>query len=273
MKFEPIIKWTGSKRALSEQIIKYFPKNIQTYYEPFCGSCSILFQLLHSDIKVEKYICGDVNKDLIDFFVAVKNEPQLIFEEYKVRWSKISSLSEIKDKTLYYNQVRSNYNNLKNIHDFIFLTRTSANGLIRYNSKGEFNAPFHLTRDGINPDRFKKIIYLWSDKLNEFNVEFVNCSYDNFKPGANDYVFLDPPYASTSSVYFGAIDFNNFWQWLEKLSCNYSLTFNGKRSEADSTFNVPESTYTSHVYLDGKISSFKRLHKETDYVQESLYIK
>lgn len=273
MKFEPIIKWTGSKRALSEQIIKYFPKNIKTYYEPFCGSCSMLFQLLHSDIKVEKYVCGDINKDLINFFVTVKNDPQSIHEEYKSRWLKLSSLPTIKDKSLYYNQIRANYNNSKNVHDFIFLTRTSANGLIRYNSKGEFNAPFHLTRDGINPDRFKDIIFLWSEKLNQFNVDFVNCSYGNFKPEDNDYMFLDPPYANTKGIYFGVIDFNYFWKWLENLPCNYSLTFDGKRSEKDLTFNVPESVYSKHLYLDGKISGFKKLHKETDYVQESLYIK
>ena len=35
--FQPVIKWSGSKRSQSSEIIKYFPKEIDTYYEPFCG--------------------------------------------------------------------------------------------------------------------------------------------------------------------------------------------------------------------------------------------
>ena len=40
--FQPVIKWTGSKRSQSEEIIQYFPKEIDTYYEPCCGGASIL---------------------------------------------------------------------------------------------------------------------------------------------------------------------------------------------------------------------------------------
>ena len=39
--FQPVIKWSGSKRSQASEIIKYFPKEIDTYYEPFCGGCSV----------------------------------------------------------------------------------------------------------------------------------------------------------------------------------------------------------------------------------------
>ena len=68
MKFQPVIKWSDSKRSLSNDIIQYFPKEIDTYYEPFCGGCSVLYQLIHSDIKVNRYVCSDINEDLILFF-------------------------------------------------------------------------------------------------------------------------------------------------------------------------------------------------------------
>ena len=55
------LKWTGSKRYIAKEIISYFPKKIDTYYEPFCGSASILIELLQSDIKVKKYIISDIN--------------------------------------------------------------------------------------------------------------------------------------------------------------------------------------------------------------------
>ena len=75
MKFQPVIKWTGSKRSQSEYIISLFPKQIETYYEPFVGGGSILMQLLLSDIKVGRYICSDINKDLIGLWDTIKQNP------------------------------------------------------------------------------------------------------------------------------------------------------------------------------------------------------
>ena len=37
--FQPVIKWSGSKRSQANDILKFFPKQINTYYEPFCGGC------------------------------------------------------------------------------------------------------------------------------------------------------------------------------------------------------------------------------------------
>lgn len=39
---QPVIKWSGSKRSQAEEIISYFPRNYNTYYEPFIGGGSIL---------------------------------------------------------------------------------------------------------------------------------------------------------------------------------------------------------------------------------------
>ena len=108
MKFEPVIKWSGSKRAVSENILKEFPKKIDTYYEPFCGSCSVLFQLLNSDIEVKNYICSDINEDLIAFFNLLKDNPQKIYIEYKLRWDVLMSKDDIKDKQIYYNEESEN---------------------------------------------------------------------------------------------------------------------------------------------------------------------
>ena len=274
MKFEPVIKWSGSKRYVSEEIISHFPKQIDIYYEPFCGGCSILFQLLNSDIQVNKYVCSDANEDLILFFNTLKNNPIFIYNEYKKRWNKLKSYESLQGKKEYYNMIRSEYNRNHNIHDFIFLTRTCINGLIRYNSKGEFNSSFHLNRDGINPERFKKIIFQWSNKLNEKDVIFIHCNYTDIKPKKNDYVFLDPPYANTNGdIYNGVIDYNEFWLWLSNLNCNYSFTFDGKKTRINKTYDIPLNIYNKHIYLTKGNSSFKRLQNDNDYTSESLYIK
>jgi len=269
---QPVIKWSGSKRMLSKQIISHFPKVIDTYIEPFCGSCAVLFELIKSNKKVNNYVCSDINKELIEFFNKVKISPNEIYKEYKLRWNYMFAISDIKEKQIYYNGIRTNYNKTKNIYDFIFLSRTSVNGLIRYNSKGEFNAPFHLTRNGIFPETFKNILLEWSDILVKNNVQFICQDYKNTIPKKGDYLFLDSPYAETKGMYFGVIDFNEYWEWLRNLPCNYSFTFDGKRNDTDNTFNVPKDVYSKHLYLDKKISGFKKLHEYTEYVSESLYI-
>ena len=73
--FQPLIKWSGSKRSQASEIIKYFPKEIDTYYEPFCGGCSVLRTLLESNIKVNRYICSDLNTELIELWRLIKSNP------------------------------------------------------------------------------------------------------------------------------------------------------------------------------------------------------
>lgn len=273
MKFQPVIKWSGSKRPLSMEIVSLFPKEIDTYYEPFCGGYSILFQLLNSDIKVNNYVASDVNADVIKFFNLLKNNPTEIYQEYKVRWNNIVSYDTITDKQIYYNSIRTSFNETKNTHDFIFLSRTAINGLIRYNSRGGFNSPFHLTRNGINPETFFKIIMQWHKKLIELDVTFKCQSYENIITTDNDLMFLDPPYANTKGMYQGVIDFNILWEFLENSKGRYLLTFDGKSTTTDYTYKVPSHIYNKHVYLESKISSFRRLITTLDSVQESLYIK
>ena len=75
-------------------------------------------------------------------------------------------------------------------------------------------------------------------------------------------------------MYFGAIDYEMFWEWLTGQEGNYFLSFDGKSGDLDNTYQVPTHLYTQHEYLSSGCSSFKRLRgKGTYYVQESLYIK
>lgn len=52
--FESAIKWSGSKRSQAIEILGYFPLQIKTDYEPFCGGCSVFNRLMHSE-----YMCGN----------------------------------------------------------------------------------------------------------------------------------------------------------------------------------------------------------------------
>lgn len=273
--YEPVIKWSGSKRSQAENIISHFPKEIDTYYEPFCGGASVLRRLLDSDIKVKRYVCSDLNSDLISLWNEIKNNPIQVFNHYKILWNEMNSSEDKAIKREYFYKVRERFNKEKNPLDFMFIMRTTTNGMPRYNKDGNFNNSFHITRNGIIPETLEKIIFEWSELLNKNNVEFKCCSYEDIKPSNDDFIYLDPPYANTKGMYYGVINYIELWNWLRNLKCKYVLSFDGISGDVDSTYKVPEDIYSSHEYLLSGNSSFKRtIGKSSDsIVYESLYIK
>lgn len=274
--FEPVIKWTGSKRSQAESIISYFPDKINIYYEPFCGGCSVLNRLLQTDrVEVKKFVVSDINKDLIALWQMIKEEPDKVSQEYKNHWDKLVSLEDVDKKREYFEFVRKEYNTYHRAEDFMFIMRTTTNGMPRYNKAGEFNNSFHLSRNGITPDKLEKIINAWSWQLRQAQVEFKTCDYSQIQTNEDDYIYLDPPYANTKGIYYGKIDYKSFFDWLSNQKANWALSFDGTSGDVDNTYSVDQSIYTRHVYIDSGNSSFKRVlcNNNKAFVKESLYIK
>lgn len=272
MKFEPVIKRSGSKRSQSEEIVSWFPKEIETYYEPFIGGGSVLFQLLNSDVQVKECICSDVNEELITLWRDIRDCPELLATNYEIHWNNLNKHESISKRKEYYYYIRERFNKYKDTSDLLFLTRTCANGLIRYNSKGEFNTSFHFSRKGIAPDKMERILFSWSNVLNQNNVQFVCRDYKTIIPREKDFMYLDPPYANTKGMYFGQIDYDEFWNYLRHLKCDYIFSFDGKTTSKDNTYEVPKDVYSSHIYMNKAISGFGKIHQKKEYVQESLYL-
>ena len=273
--YDPVIKWSGSKRSQAEEILKHFPKKIDTYYEPFCGGCSMLKRLLSSDIEVSHYVCSDINNDLISLWNMIKNNPREVSYHYEQLWLELNKYEDRGKKREYYNYIRDRFNKEHNPLDFMFIMRTTTNGMPRYNSSGEFNNSFHITRNGILPVTLDEIIFMWSKCLNEHNVEFRCCSYEEISPKKGDFVYLDPPYANTKGMYFGGINLETLFNWLRNCESSYVMSFDGVSGDVDSTYKVPEDVYNKHLYIKSGNSSFKRtIGKSNDsIVYESLYIK
>ena len=271
---QPVIKWTGSKRYLSNEIISYFKKDIDTYYEPFIGGGSVLFNLLkQDDIKCKRYITSDINNDLITLWNDIKSNPKYIKENYKLYWKELNDEKDILLKKEVFYKIRREFNETRDTAKFMFLGRTSINGLIRYNSKNEFNSSLHFTRPGINPDKLNDIIDYWSNLLNKNNVEFLNRSYEKIITDSKDVLYLDPPYANTKAIYYGTIDYELFFKWVSEQKSQTLLSFDGKTDKKDYTFAVPEHIFDKHIYNEGKNSSFNNLNNNEVKVKESLYIK
>ena len=280
IKFQPVIKWSGSKRSQCEDILEYFPQTINTYYEPFCGGCSMLMGLMNSDIFVKRYVCSDINKDLIALWEKVKYSPDEIYESYVKLWEELNKDNDIYRKRKFFEEQRDIYNKTHDPLVFFFIMRTTTNGMPRYNQKGEFNNSFHVTRNGIKPELLKPILTEWSVKLRKNNVEFVHRSYEEIlgEVKEGDFIYMDPPYISANSMYMrGTMNFADFFNFLKLLrnnNINFALSFDGKSGNVDNTYNIPNDCYKRHLYIKSGNSSFKRtIGKDKNaIVYESLYL-
>lgn len=218
-----LIKWSGSKRHQAKEIIDLFPYQIQTYYEPFCGGCSVAFRLMENNHKINKYILSDVNNSLTDFYKKLQNNISEICFYYENFHNKLRE----KGQEFYYN-IREKYNNEKNGLDLFCLTRTCFNGLIRYNKDGNFNVSFYHNRFGINPMEMKQILLFYYDLINKHDVSFVCQRYTEYNPKIEDFIYLDPPYFNCKAMYYGNIDFENFLRYLSVIQCKWAVSLGTK---------------------------------------------
>lgn len=263
--FRPVIKWAGSKRRISYEIVRRFPE-FNRYYEPFLGGASILYQANPS-----RAICGDICKPLIAIWKLIRDNPEELMNYYTNRWKKLQ-----KEGHRVYYQIRDRFNETKEPKHLFFLSRTCVNGLIRFNQEGEFNNSFHHTRPGINPNRLKVIMQKWSSRIS--GVKFYAGDYEETTDDAEegDFVYLDPPYFNTKGRYYGSIDRERFLNFLKDLNARgvkYALSLDGSSGDTDYTVNLPNWVYQESYILSSGNSSFKKvMDQQLAEVKESLYL-
>jgi DNA adenine methylase (dam) len=208
---KPLVKYRGGKSNEIPNIGKHIPRYKGRYIEPFFGGGALYFYL-----EPKRAIINDINAKLMAFYRGVKNDfPNLrkeleeIEKVYEVNRRKFDSLKRLtpnervedKNEELYY-QLRDMFNDLseKKYSDallYFFINKTAYSGMIRYNSKGEFNVPFGRY-ERLNTSLVTK---KHSDLL--INAEIHNTDYKNIFDMAepDDFMFLDPPYDCIFSDY------------------------------------------------------------------------
>jgi DNA adenine methylase len=261
----PVIKWSGSKRKVALELSKNFILK-KRYIEPFLGGGSLIpFR------GVKEGIASDIIPELIDLWNEIKLHPRDVANEYKNRWERLQN----EGHSVFY-EIRNSFNQTKNPNDFLFLTRTCVNGLIRYNSLGEFNNSMHKNRPGINPTMLSKIIEEWSYYAQ--NVEFINQDYRETLSlaGKDDFVFLDPPYGGTKGRYTKLeFDVKDFYNQLEKLNSrgvSWMLTFDGNAGDREYDFVLPNDIYVEKTFVNTGNSPFTKLMKTSiDQINEAVY--
>lgn len=262
-----VIKWTGSKRKIAKAIFSLFPE-ANRYFEPFLGGGALLYL---ASYKYQDLFANDIYQPLIDFWTQLQKNPVEVIESYRKNWLKLQE-----DFPDYYYVVRNRFNKKPNGNDLLFLSRTCTNGIIRFNKNGEFNNSLHVTRKGMNPELFERIVLEWYNVIKK--VEFTCEDFFLLKSimKKNDFVYLDPPYLNSKNRYFSNLDYNRLLEFLEELNSKdvkWILSFDGRRGKTDLTVDLPKDIYKKHIYIDTGNSTIKQvLSSCNEKVIESLYL-
>ena len=95
MKLKTFIRWSGNKSKQLKHILPHIPKEYNTYIEPFVGSGALFLK-----IQPDKWIINDINKDIINVWKEIKNDPESIIYIFK-EFGKIFKPLDNKEKTIF----------------------------------------------------------------------------------------------------------------------------------------------------------------------------
>ena len=191
----PVLKWAGGKRQLMDALMSFINKESigdGRYFEPFFGGGSLFFSL-----EVNNAVINDFNKEIINVYKVIKNDPETLIDLLHKHESNNNSeyFYEIRAKDR--SKVFSNshiYSDAYKASRTIYLNKTCFNGLYRVNSKGFFNVPFASYVHPLICD--EKNIREISKFLNESNTQILSCDFEDAVKEAKcgDFVYFDPPY-------------------------------------------------------------------------------
>lgn len=200
------LKYMGGKSKLLDFIKSAVPSGgvPGRWVEPFMGSGVVGLNLAMTASVSKQAVMSDTNQHVILLYQSIQNSevtPELVADKLAETDDRIRSTDGA-----YYYEIRDRFNSDHDPIDLLLLSRLCFNGLMRFNRKGGFNAPFCKNPERLTPDYIRMVadsVRGVADRLSEGDWEFCASDYkdvfDDVEPG--DLVYLDPPYVDLSTLY------------------------------------------------------------------------
>lgn len=251
-----LLKWVGNKQKFAPTIISHFPKSYGTYYEPFIGSGAVLATLAPSHA-----VAGDVFKPLIEIWQKLQEDPEGLVHWYEERYALIEELG----KEVAYEQVKASFNAGQNGADLLFLSRLCYGGVVRFRKKDGYMSTPCGPHKPMNPESFRSRAVTWAARTR--NARFQHADFEETLAAAEagDLVYLDPPYADSQTILYGAQAFS-----LERLyrviaDCKsrgvfVALSIDGTKKSGKHTveLSIPDGLFEREIFVDLGSSMLKR---------------
>ena len=200
------IRWQGNKSKHINKFIKYIPEFTGTYIEPFLGSGALFLKL-----QPKKWIINDLNRDLINAWTSVRDNPKEIIRIFKAFEKEFKPLN-VEDKKEYCQKITLNIEsieyNIKRAAIYMLMLYCSHMPNIIRNDNFYFpglyismyisnNYPF------LKPTYYSNLVEI-STFINNSKGKIYNKSYEQVldKAKKGDFVFLDPPYIEECEYQF-----------------------------------------------------------------------
>ena len=198
---KPFIKWVGGKRQLMPDLLRLLPVPVSQlnaaqgcFFEPFIGGGALFFALHEQGLT--RAVLNDANPELVNLYRTVQTQAGALAD-------RLASLEFANDKAAF-EAVRGwdrqadwgQRSELDRAARFIYLNRTSFNGLWRVNSKGFFNVPFGKYANPGFPSR--QVLEEAAQALSVATLRQGDFQAACADAKAGDLVYFDPPYAPVS---------------------------------------------------------------------------
>lgn len=250
---KPFLRWAGGKNKLVKRFLPYLPDIIferskSKYFEPFLGAGSLYFKISPNNAYI-----SDINKDLINSYIHIRDHPETIYNYLSL----LKKKNNEKDYYDYREKFNKSRDSILKSAIFIYLNRTNFNGIWRVNKKGNYNVPFGYKEKP--PFVSREELYQISKQLQ--NTEIKCHEYediiDHIKE--NDFVYFDPPYPPLNGTsYFThytkeRFDLEDhkklsiFVKKVDELGCNFMIS-NAYTKEIINLYKKNYNIYDLDVY-------------------------
>ncbi len=240
----PFLKWAGGKRWLIPELKHRIPSEYDSYYEPFLGGGAIFFSLCP-----KRGFLADVNENLVELYCVVRDQPADLVDVMLDHQHK-----HCKDY-YYYMRAFTPATPLLRAARLLYLNRTCFNGLYRVNRRGQFNVPIgSKTTVVFENETFENI----SSALQNI----VLCAQDFEKTlqavGANDLVYVDPPYTVAHNLN-GFLKYNdNIFSWNDQIRLRNTLEDAALRGARILISNANHDSIRSLYHGFGNLTEIRR---------------
>ncbi len=199
----PPLKCQGIKTKLVNWIKAQVELSATSLWiEPFTGSGVVGF-----NVRPARATFADINPHIINFYNALKRG-DITPRGAKAFLEREAPLLAEHGANHYY-AVRERFNQHGDPYDFLFLSRASFNGVLRFNRRGQYNVPFGHKPQRFAPAYITKIvnqIQYVANAIQQHDWSFVCADFRTVIPqaSASDCIYCDPPYAGRHTDYFNS---------------------------------------------------------------------
>lgn len=234
-----MLSWIGGKSRIGDWIVKYYPKDIETYVEPMAGMMWCFFNMNLSEFPfLKKVVYNDMNSLNYNLFQCAQNpsELQKALDNIPVQEFKVSTTpSHFKEKfdefqkEIFSENFKPSQYDYESAAKYAYVVTQVFSGSKPDKSqfidlKGKYRSKYLSFRDKLTkPEWIEHFLKITDVENLDFAEVFTK--YDS----ENTYFYCDPPYFSTENYYsnhdFGRTDHERFANSIKNIAGKFSISY------------------------------------------------